>query len=135
MYIKILKFIQGQIIVLILKKLRWHWFDVACWIYSLVNQEKESHDWGVGTSQNLSLYLLINSFRTQKYSYRKSINCIFVSHSFWISLHEWILGKFKIFVALKCSNKHNMDSKAYQILHRKQILCVICTFLFIINET
>lgn len=135
MYIKILKFIQGQIIVLILKKLRWHWFDVACWIYSLVNQEKESHDWDVGTSQNLSLYLLINSFRTQKYSYRKSINCIFVSHSFWISLHEWILGKFKIFVALKCSNKHNMDSKAYHILHRKQILCVICTFLFLINET
>lgn len=60
---------------------------------------------------------------------------IFVSHSFWISLHEWILGKFKIFVALKCSNKHNMDSKAYHILHRKQILCVICTFLFLINET
>lgn len=36
-------------------------------------KKKKSHDRGVGTSQNLSLYLLINSFHTQKYIYRKSI--------------------------------------------------------------
>lgn len=42
-------------------------------LVELVNQEKKSHDRGVGTSQNLSLYLLINSFHTQKYIYRKSI--------------------------------------------------------------
>lgn len=42
-------------------------------LVELVNQEKKSHDRGVGTSQNLSLYLLINSFHTQKYIYHKSI--------------------------------------------------------------
>lgn len=79
------------------------------------------------------IYWLI-AFTLKNIATAKAYTVFFLSHSFWISLHEWILGKFKIFVALKCSNKHNMDSKAYQILHRKQILCVICTFLFLINE-
>lgn len=98
--------------------------------------KKKSHMtevWELHKICHFIYWLIAFTLYTQKYIYRKSK--FFVSHSFWISLHEWILGKFKIFVALKCSNKHNMDSKAYQILHRKQILCVICTFLFIINET
>lgn len=37
----------------------------------------------------------------------------FLFYLFWIFLYEWILGKFKIFVVLKCSNKYNMDFKVY----------------------
>lgn len=76
-------------------------------------KKKKSHDTGVGTTQNLLLYLLINSFYTQKYSYCKSIFLCPISKFHYI--HEWILRKFKMVVALKCRKKHKMDSKAHQI--------------------